>query len=525
MKNIRLAQYFFILAQLVPVVAVAQTTNEEYCKQSIEESLKPIHPGIPGVQEFWNIKSKMFKHAPSFNNNNKSWLFSEPRVYRYTAFSFTDKKDYVFTAETPYEDLSPIWEKIPDGNIYLKVEGLSENGKDVDLAGSRMFIKSPVFSPPYPEAKYSYKQALLKGLDYLYNLEDIKQWYFTGKPDHEGYYLYAYPAKIVGGVVYGMLMHHKFFPNNDTSLVIARKAADYLIETAEPAGSPLEYFPQVYEGEAVTAGRFSEELILMEPAVTGTIFLELFDMTADPKYLNAAINIANTYIKNQLPNGTWYIRINKETGEPASEVLCIPIGIVNFLNLLIKDYHQEQYIGNIEPAVKWIMENPVKTYDWTGQFEDYGAAKPYENLTKYEAAWFAEYLLEYKAEDTIYTGIAKELIAFCEDQFVFWEKPEIYDTWGTLANRWEVPCTAEQYLGYVPVDASNDQMVFTFLAAYEYLGDPIYKEKAIAMANTIVNIQQEDGKIPTFLTPTLPEFWSNCMVASMMMLEKMAELK
>ena len=260
---------------------------------------------------------------------------------------------------------------------------------------------------------------------------------------------------------------------------------------------------------------------MMEPAVTATIFLHLFDATNDPQYFQAAINIADTYAKNQLPNGTWYIRINKESGEPASPTLCIPIGIVDFISILIDTYHQEQYRGMIQPAINWIMDNPVKTFDWTGQFEDYAAASPYENLTKYEAAWFAQYLLEHQNEDDTYVPLAKELLAFCEDQFIFWETPEIYDSWGTLGNRWIVPCVAEQYQGYVPVDASSDHMISTFLKAYKYLGDPIYLEKAIALANTIVNIQHEDGKIPTFLTPTLPEFWHNCMVASLMMLEEM----
>jgi hypothetical protein len=121
--------------------------------------------------------------------------------------------------------------------------------------------------------------------------------------------------------------------------------------------------------------------------------------------------------------------------------------------------------------------------------------------------------------------MARELIAFCEDQFVFWEKPDIYDSFGTLANRWAVPCTAEQYQGYVPVDASSDHMVNTYLKAYRILGEPIYLEKAKALANTIVNIQDENGKVPTFLTPTLPEFWLNCMIASLMMFEEMSSFE
>lgn len=527
MKNtlVRIILYSFLISLLCPAVTIAQTDNEGFCRQSIKESLVPIHPGIPGKQEFWNKYSKIFKHAPSFNNSNKSWLFSDPRTYCYTAFSFTDKKEYTFTANSPYEALTPIWEKIPNGNVYLRVEGISSDGNHIDLAGSRMFYKSPVFCPPYPEAKYSFQESLMKGLHFLYNQKHVKDWYFAGKPDHKEYSLYCYPAKIVGSVISGMVMYHRYFPKNDTSLVIACKAADYLMKTAEPVGSPLEYFPQIYEGDTFAAGRFGKEMILMEPAITGSTFLDLYKATKNHKYLDFATHIANTYIKNQLSNGTWYIRIYKETGTSVSEVLCIPIGIINFLSILSDEYHLDQYKPAIEAAVNWIMNNPVKTYDWTGQFEDYGAASPYENITKYEAAWFAQYLLDNKGENDSYVGMAKELIAFCEDQFVFWEKPDIYDNFGTLTNDWYAPCVTEQYLGYVPVDASSDQMILTFLKAYECLGDPIYREKAVALANAIVNAQDKDGKVPTFLLPTLTDFWQNCMVSSLTMLERLANFK
>ena len=165
--------YCFLMAISVPSMGQTQSSDEDYCKQSISESLVPIRPGISGEQDFWNAKSTMFKHAPSFNNNNKSWLFSEPRVYRYTAFSFVDKQDYIFMAETPFETLSPIWEKLPDGRVYLKVEGISSNGEDIELAGSRMFYKAPVFCPPYPAAKYSYADALSKGLHFFYNPKKV----------------------------------------------------------------------------------------------------------------------------------------------------------------------------------------------------------------------------------------------------------------------------------------------------------------------------------------------------------------
>jgi len=170
-------------------------------------------------------------------------------------------------------------------------------------------------------------------------------------------------------------------------------------------------------------------------------------------------------------------------------------------------------------------ENPMKTFNWTGQFEDVAAAKPYHNLSKYEASWFAQYLLNNKEIDTSYIPLAKELIAFCEDQFVVWEKPGIYDNWKTSSGRWLVPSVLEQYMCYVPIDASAVQMINTFYLAYEKTGDAIYREKAFAFTNSIVNSQKENGMIPTFWVPGFQEFWNNCMVSSLTVLEKMSAVK
>jgi maltose/maltodextrin transport system substrate-binding protein len=500
-----------------------QADNKGFCRQSRDESLIPIRPGLPGKQPFWNEKAKMFKYAPSFNNKKLKEII--PVKYRYSAFSFTDKKYYSFTDSTGTQSLAPIWNQLPTGNIYLKIEGISKEGY-VYLAQDRMFYKAATFCPPYPKAKYSYKDALLKGLNFLYHQNYIKSWYSTGEPDHKEMPLYCYSAKVIASVIDGMLLYNKYFPRNDTSIIIARKAADYLIAKAEPEGSPLEYFSQTYEGTQLAANIYGNEILMSEPSWTGITFLNLYDKTKDKKYFKAAINIANTYIKNQLPSGTWYIRVNKITGKPTSQVLCIPNTIINFLSVLVNKYKQIQYQPNIQAAIKWIMDNPVKTFDWTGQFEDVAANSPYQNLSHYEASWFAMRLLNNKSKDSSYIRLAKELIAFCEDQFIVWQKPDIYDDRNGLSNEWHAPAALEQYHCYLPIDASTDQMIFMFCKAYETTGSPIYRAKAIALANSIVNCQKENGKIPTFLYPFRKDkFWPNCMVYSLRMLEKISSLK
>lgn len=488
-------------------------------EQSKLESLNPIRPGRPGKQPFWNENAKMFIYAPAFNFNNSSWIITEAKYYRYTAFSFKDKKEYIFTAETPYEPLTPIWNELPVGEVYLKVEAVSLDEKDFVLAGSRLFHKAAPFSPPYPIAKYSFEKALKKGLHFIYNQSHIKKWLLTNKPDHNEHKLYCYSALEVGSVINAMLLYNKYYPENDTSIIIAKKAADYLILNSEPKGKPLEYFPQTYEGNNLTAGKFGGEIIMTEPAATGKSYLDLYERTKDEKYFEAAKRIADTYLKTQLPSGTWYIRINKENGKPVSEELCIPIKITNFLSLLVDKYNLTKYQKAIDSAIKWIWNNPVKTFNWTGQFEDVAAAKPYQNLTKYEASWFAQYLLNNLKNDSTYLFFAKELIAFCEDQFVVWENPGIYDNWGNSSNRWHTPCVLEQYHCYVPIDASAVQMINTFYLAYKKTNEIIYYEKALALANSLVNTQKDDGMIPTFWVPGFTEFWNNCMVSSLTMLE------
>jgi maltose/maltodextrin transport system substrate-binding protein len=240
----------------------------------------------------------------------------------------------------------------------------------------------------------------------------------------------------------------------------------------------------------------------------------MYRKTKNKKYLQAAVNIANTFIKTQLSSGTWYIRIFKETGKPASEVLCIPIQIASFLTLMADQYGQKQYLPAAEKAMKWVMDNPVKTYNWTGQFEDVPATKPYQNLTKYEAGWTAWYLFDHKDKDSSYLHIAKELVAFCEDQFVVWSPVVVYDHRKELSNRWHSPSVLEQYFCYIPIDASASMMTLTFMKAFKATGDIIYREKAIALANSFVNNQKEDGQIPTFWKGNFDELWINCMIFS-----------
>ncbi len=516
---------FLILFISVNVSGQQDRVFESFCEQSQAQVKNPIRLPDSGIQPIWNEKALMFKFAPSFTTENKSWIIPQPSQYRFTAFSFNNHQTYSFTDSIPNASLSPIWSEIPNGEVYLKTEAVSKDKQDIVLINKRLFYKTASFCPPYPAAQYGYSEAFDKGMTFMYQQPHIQQWFHSGRPDHEKHTLYCYSALEVGSVINAMVLHHKHNPKNDTSLVIACKAADYLISNSESKTSPLSGFPQVYEGDRLTAGKFSGEVLLTEPAATGLSYLNLFSITGDSVYLNAALQIAETYRKTQLTSGTWFIRLNKMTGQPASEVLCIPIKIVNFLQILTEEHHYQTFKPVIEAAIGWTYENPVKTFDWTGQFEDVEAVEPYENLTKYEASWFAQFLLNHHNEDTNNVQLAKALIDFCEDQFVVWEQPAMYDNWNNSTQSWHVPAVLEQYHCYVPIDASAVQMIDTYYLAYQKTGESIYREKALTLANSLVNTQEKSGKIPTFWASGFNEFWNNCMVSSLFMLDKLSNLE
>lgn len=509
----------FIICFLITFSLSAQKTPSDFCSQSLKASLIPIHAGKDGTQPFWNANAKMFKYAPAFDfikfNGLKSYLFS--------AFSFTDKQTYTFTSTDACAPLTPIWDKLPTGEVYLKVEAPTGSADETVLSGSKLFYKAATFCPPYPPAKYTPKQALLKGLKYIYNLSHIRSWYTNPMPNHKEYILYCYPAKMLGAVINSMLLYDKYFPGKDSALTIAKHAADYLIAHAEPQGSPLEFFPQTYEDTSREAGKYKNEIIVMEPPQTGLTLLRLFDKTHEKKYFSAALNIASTFSKLQLPSGTWYIRIYKDSGKPTSQTLCIPIGIVNFLSELVTKYKQTQFQKVIDPAVKWIWANPVKTYNWTGQFEDVPAWEPYKDLTKYEASWFAQYIFSNNKNDSSSLHTAKELLAFCEDQFVVWDKPQIYDSWHVSSHNWYTPSALEQYECYVPIDASVTQMAFSFLKAFYSTGDELYHQKALTLINSLINVQKPDGLIQTFWKPDADEIWLNCLTFDLSLLDSIID--
>jgi len=293
---------------------------------------------------------------------------------------------------------------------------------------------------------------------------------------------------------------------------MARNAANYLLSVSQPAGSVLEHLPPTYEDRPNTtniARERKDQLMMFYPALTGSTYLDLYDATGETKYLEASVKMAETYVKTQLPSGSWPLMVWIENGEPVEQNLCVPTDIINFLDRLAADYGQTRFRESSEMAFDWIMQNPVKSFHWEGQFEDVGYSKHYSNMERGKPFSFAVILLDRSEKDPTYVELAEELIRFAEDQFVVWEQALSRELFRTpqrqipsrsyLTSTWLTPCVLEQYGYYTPIDASSASAILAYKKAYEVTGKELYLAKAITLADNQTVAQELAGGIyPTY---------------------------
>ena len=148
------------------------------------------------------------------------------------------------------------------------------------------------------------------------------------------------------------------------------------------------------------------------------------------------------------------------------------------------------------------------------------------------------------AGDPVRLRQAEEFVRFSGDQFVEWTPP--YDngrfpgddaeddgTWARFCrpySRYMTPCALEQYMCYVPIDASAAKFIDSCLALWRATGNDEYLAKARALGDTATRVQAPDGFLITWWVRDASRHddryhtWINCMLAILRSLSSLAEV-
>lgn len=512
---------FCALCSLI-VSCAPEDTNKRLSEIAARQYLTPIHPGGEN-SPFWNGFAKKFIYAPSFDFKS----IEGAKSYRYTATT-KDGSTFSFTADSPQQTLSKIWNDIPQGaDVSLTVEGLDASGRVVGLAGERSFWRDYGFNPPYSGAVRSYRDAAILGMLYVHNMPQVQNFATSTEPDMS-YKHFTYACKIIGAVVRLEVLLAKTLPQyRDNALAIAKNAAQFLIDNSRKADEKLAYFPPTYYKNLIASKRSSNQgkTMTMEAVAAGNALLDLYEVTGEEQYLNHALGIADTYLRIQNNDGSWYIKYDIVTAEPVNNSKAMLHPLLSYFLRLEQDFGKTKYSAARLAGERWMESHILEKFDMTGQFEDTAVEgiKPYENLTNCTAAPYASYLLSRGATKKE-VDIAYQLVRFSEDQFVYWDCPVNEKGY----KRDCTPCVFEQYKYQMPVDASTCNVSNAMLSLYEKTGDELMKAKAKALIDNITVVQcVNTGKIPTTWRIRHNKnitFWVNCTYSSVCTLLRMDEL-
>ena len=530
-----LAVLFFgvvtLYAAPAPEPKAAAPATGPFAAEELQRSTVPLRPGLPGTIPFWNTFAKRFIFAPAFDYRAVQGAVR----YSYEIVSHRDWSKYSFESDVPHAPLTPVWAGLPVGTFDLQVIGLSAEGRRLGLAGEGRYFRAATFNGPYHEPVLPYDQSARVALDRAMAKDYVQHWQTHQQPDPK-YDLYRYAAKMFGSIVVGAVAHarlHAGEPEAARSTELARIVADYLIGISFPAGRVLEYFPPTYHGPELAKRPKSHQqphnYMTIVAADTGHAYLDLYDLTKEAKYLEAAKRIARTYVKTQLPLGSWHLYVNNQTGEPTAHQISIPTSTINYLERLKQEHGMEGLDATMDRAFDWIMKNPVRTFDWLAQYEDVDMNRfaPYERMSREQACDLAIYLFRKYPDRHDFMELADDLIRFAEDQFITWEQmedlvvnaqrgilrppPEIGQTGpGGYSKNWMTPLVHEQYGFWMPSARNTGLMIETYWYAYAATKRAVYLAKAKSIANNFTRVQQaHGGDYPTFFTKHPMPFWIN----------------
>jgi maltose/maltodextrin transport system substrate-binding protein len=369
---------------------------------------------------------------------------------------------------SPEFHLARVWDALPaSGPFQVTVEAIDGGGAVLAKAVSPCRRIAP-FKGPYRPAACSYDEAGAK----------TTAWLLKHKPGGKRFPILFYASYIRLLTTY--VRTHPKGELAERALAQAKVYGQAMLEGSAPAdwtyGSvPMSHHPKVFQ---VARG-----------GMAGMAYLDLHAATRDRTWLDAATRIAGALKKNQLPDGRWPFRVDPRTGKVLEDYTSDQAEAILLIDELVRNHGREDLKETLDKAVRWMLENPCRTYQWQQQWDDVGTAKPYENLSWYDTALFIEYLLRHATPQNRYEAVARALSRYIEDQFVEWEP---------VGNQ-ITPGVREQYRCYPIIDWHCAHYVRVCMRFHARTQEDVWLKKARALGDTLTAVQHPDGFYPTWM--------------------------
>lgn len=199
-------------------------------------------------------------------------------------------------------------------------------------------------------------------------------------------------------------------------LARARQLGDWNLERRTPAEWKYGnmFYSTAHKGKV--GGSVDGDAIMPDKAaIMALAMIELADAAEDPRYRQAAEQVATTLAKTQLPAGNWLFRVNPQTGEASEAYTSSTIYAVMLFEALGKN-GETRWAEAKARALKWILENPAKAMLWRGFYEDIPTTVT-GNLTNWDCIDTARWLVAHRSENPEYLPLAIRLNDWIAKEF------------------------------------------------------------------------------------------------------------
>ncbi len=261
---------------------------------------------------------------------------------------------------------------------------------------------------------------------------------------------------------------------------VSRRAGDWLLAiTGGPLDLPGEYY----------------KTRVWYTAWAGYAYIDLYALTGEQKWLDAAKRLAQSFADMQRPSGTWtwadensgelgsrtYSRESDEWYNAWEEISAAEF--LYFLGRLRAECGVEEFWGVEKKALDWMRSYQARTHLWVhnGEVSRFNVRQP---------QMLSLYLLECAKESDRDLALAEELARMCEEKAVSWDRG--YDLNPYVAE----PHLRAGSLGSPPNTASATRLARIFIGLARETGNDLWLAKARALTHGVLSIQNmQTGEI------------------------------